>query len=54
DLLTIQGATKSQTNSWLTDGDDSTCNNDPSFQELIVSWDKTYTLTWLRMILNNT
>ncbi|KAK0046237.1 receptor-type tyrosine-protein phosphatase alpha [Biomphalaria pfeifferi] len=54
DLLAIQGATKSQTNSWLTDGDDSTCNNDPSFQELIVSWDKMYTLTWLRMVLKNT
>uniref|UniRef100_A0A2C9LEY1 protein-tyrosine-phosphatase n=1 Tax=Biomphalaria glabrata TaxID=6526 RepID=A0A2C9LEY1_BIOGL len=52
DLLTIPRAT-TVVRSWLTDRDDSTCNNDTNFQEVSVSWPETYPVMGLRMVLND-
>ncbi|XP_055884492.1 uncharacterized protein LOC129926172 [Biomphalaria glabrata] len=43
-----------QTTTWLTDGDDTTCNEDGNITSIHISWSTSYPFTWLRMKVKNT
>ncbi|XP_055884491.1 uncharacterized protein LOC129926171 [Biomphalaria glabrata] len=53
DVLVTMTPTQATT-TWLTDGDDTTCNGNGDITSLQISWSTSYPLTWLRMKVKNT
>ncbi|CAL1534181.1 unnamed protein product, partial [Lymnaea stagnalis] len=46
---TITSSPLQTSNTWITDRDDSTCNQDIYLQSVVVAWNITYPFSWLRL-----
>ncbi|KAK0065110.1 cell death abnormality protein 1 [Biomphalaria pfeifferi] len=58
DLATIPGATitavpQQKTLTWLTDRDETTCNQSANLTTIQISWDTSFPFTWLRLNINS-
>ncbi|CAL1534182.1 unnamed protein product [Lymnaea stagnalis] len=58
DLTSVPSATITSyplqtSNTWITDGDDSTCNQDNSLNSVVVAWNITYPFSWLRLTVKD-
>ncbi|CAL1534176.1 unnamed protein product [Lymnaea stagnalis] len=50
---TIISSPDQASSTWITDGDDSTCNQDINLQSMVVKWNITYPFSWLRLTVKD-